>query len=181
MSKALRKITGTLNQNNCAIIFINQLRDKIATGWSSGPTETTTGGRALKFFASQRIELRKSTAIKEGDEVVGNNVKIKIVKNKIAPPMKVCEVPLIFGKGFSAEEEVIDLGIEYGFIEKSGGWFTTHDGQRMQGKAKVKEYYDTNKESAKELREKVVERLKGGSSQIVEEYLVDTKTGEVIM
>lgn len=179
MSKGLRKITGTLNQKNCAVVFINQIRDKVSTGWSSGPTETTTGGRALKFFASQRIELRKTTAIKEGDQVLGNNVKVKIVKNKIAPPMKVVEVPLIFGKGFSPEDEVIDLAIDYEIIKKAGAWYDTHDGNRVQGKANVKEYYNTHPEANTQLRDMVVAKLKG--KDLEPEYEVDEKTGQVIM
>ena len=179
MSKAMRKLTGTLNEKNCAVVFIHQIRDKVATGWSSGPSETTTGGRALKFFASQRIELRKTTAIKEGEDVIGNNIKVKIVKNKIRPPMKVVEVPLIFGKGLSAEDEVIDLAVDYDLIQKSGGWFTTHDGQRMQGKARVKEYYNSNKELSDELRELVKQKLKGEELEAV--YEIDPNTGEVIM
>lgn len=161
MSKAMRKITGTLNEKNCAVIFINQIRDKVSTGWSSGPSETTTGGRALKFFASQRIELRKSSAIKEGDKVIGNYVKVKIVKNKIAPPMRVVEIPLIFGKGFSGGDEVIDLAIDYNLIKKAGAWFDTHTGERIQGKAKVKEYYESHKEEYEDLRNMVIDKLKG--------------------
>jgi recombination protein RecA len=177
MSKAMRKITGTLNEKNCAVIFINQIRDKVSTGWSSGPTETTTGGRALKFFASQRIELRKSSAIKEGDKVIGNYVKVKIVKNKIAPPMRVVEIPLIFGKGFSGGDEVIDLAIDYNLIKKAGAWFDTHTGERIQGKAKVKEYYESHKEEYEDLRNIVIDKLKG--MEFEPEYELD-KNGVVI-
>lgn len=179
MAKAMRKITGTLNEKNCAVIFINQIREKVSTGFSMGPSETTTGGRALKYFASQRIELRKTTAIKNGDQVIGNKVKIKIVKNKIAPPMKTTEVPLIFGEGFSAKDEVIDLAIEYGLIDKSGAWFTTHDGQRLQGKEAVKSYYVANEKAQEDLRAKVVAKL--NNTELEPEYEIDEKTGEVIM
>lgn len=179
MSKAMRKITGTLNEKNCAVIFINQIREKVSTGFSMGNNETTTGGKALKFAASQRIELRKTTAIKTGDQVIGNNVKIKVVKNKIAPPMKVVEVPLIFGEGFSAKDELVDLGVEYGLIAKSGAWFTTHDGERLQGKEAVKAYYAQNTEAAKDLKEKVKMQLNG--TDIEAQYEVDPVTGEVIM
>lgn len=179
MSRAMRKLTGTLNEKNCAVIFINQIREKVSTGFSVGPNETTTGGKALKFAASQRIELRKTTAIKDGDQVIGNNVKIKVVKNKIAPPMKVAEVPMIFGEGFSAKDEVIDLAIEYELISKSGAWFTTHDGVRLQGKESVKAYYKQNAESAADLREKVKARLNG--VEFEQQYEVDPETGEVIM
>ena len=175
MSKALRKITATLNQNKCAVIFINQIREKVSTGFSMGPSETTTGGRALKFFASQRIELRKTTAIKDKDTVIGNNVKVKITKNKIAPPMKVCELPLIFGKGFDASSEVLDLAIEYNICHKMGSWFETPKGERFQGKANLSAYYDSHPEEAAELRELVVKKLKGGeeTSLVQEDYEVD--------
>ncbi len=179
LSKAMRKLTGSLNEKNCAIIFINQIREKVSTGFSMGPSETTTGGRALKFFASQRIELRKTTAIKNGDQVIGNNVKVKIVKNKIAPPMKTVEVPLIFGQGFSAKDEVIDLAIEYELIQKSGAWFTTHTGERLQGKEAVKAYYRENPAAEEDLKNKVKARLNG--TELEPEYSVDEKTGEVII
>lgn len=178
MSKACRKLVSTLNEQNCAVIFINQIRDKISTGWSAGPGETTTGGRALKFFSSQRIELRKSIAIKEKDEVIGNNVKIKIVKNKIAPPMKVVEVPLIFGKGFSAGDEVYNLAVEYEIIGKSGAWFTTHDEQRFQGLANVKDYYNQRPELFNQLKEMVINKLKGLDLEAT--YEIDPETGEVL-
>ena len=174
MSKACRKITGTLNQKNCAVIFINQIREKVSTGFSMGPSETTTGGRALKFFASQRIELRKTTAIKDRDTVIGNNVKVKIVKNKIAPPMKVVELPLIFGKGFDSSSEILDLAIEYGICEKAGGWYTTHTGERVQGKQNLATYYEIHPDEAAKLRELVINAMKGNPSDLVQEdYEVD--------
>lgn len=178
MSKACRKLTGTLGEKNCAVIFINQIREKINTGFSMGDPTTTTGGRALKFFASQRIELKKTTSIKDGQDVIGTNVKIKCVKNKISAPMKVCEVPMIFGEGFSSKDEVINLAIDYGFIEKSGGWFTSHDGQRIQGLAHVKEYYEEHPTLLEELRTKVKEQLSGVELEQV--YEVNPETGEVI-
>lgn len=179
LSKALRKITASINQNRCAVIFINQIREKISTGFSGyGEQTTTPGGRALKFFASQRIELRKTSAIKAGNEVIGTNVKVKITKNKIAPPMKVCEVPMIFGEGFSAKDEVIDLAIEYELIQKGGAWFTLPNGQRLQGKESVKGYYVEHEDEAAKLREEVVKRLKG--TVMVAEYEVDPVTGEVL-
>lgn len=178
MSKALRKLTGTLNEHQCAIIFINQIRMKINTGFMMGNPETTTGGNALKFYASQRIELRKTTSIKSGDEVLGVNTKIKCVKNKIARPMLVVEVPMIFGEGFSAKGEAIDLAVDYGFIEKSGAWMTTHDGKRMQGLKKVTEYYESNPELLAELTEMVKTRLMG--VELKEEYNVNPETGEIM-
>ena len=178
MSKALRILTGTLTEKNCAVIFINQIRMKISTGFSMGNPETTTGGNALKFFASQRIELRKTTAIKSGDEVVGTHVKVKCVKNKLAVPMKVCEATMIFGEGFSVKGEAIDLAIEYGFIEKSGGWFTVHTGERMQGLKKVTDYYDENPDKLEELITMVRNKLSG--VELNPTYEVDPETGEVI-
>lgn len=178
MSKGLRKITGALNEQNCAIIFINQIREKINTGFMMGNPETTTGGRALKFFASQRIELRKTTAIKSGEEVIGTHVKVKCVKNKISVPMKVCEATMIFGEGFSAKGEAIDLAIDYGFIEKAGAWLTTHDGQRMQGLKKVTEYYDTNPDKLDELTQMVKNKLSG--IELGPVYEINNETGEVV-
>lgn len=178
MSKAMRKLTGALNEKNCAIIFINQIREKISTGFSMGDPTTTTGGRALKFFASQRIELKKTTSIKSGDEVIGCHVKVKCVKNKLAVPMKVCETTMIFGDGFSAKGEAIDLAIEYGFIEKAGAWFTTHDGQRLQGLKSVTAYYDFNPDKLEELTQMVKNKLSG--IELDQVYEVDPETGEVI-
>lgn len=178
MSKAMRKLTGALNEKNCALIFINQIREKISTGFSMGDPTTTTGGRALKFFASQRIELKKTTSIKSGEDVIGCHVKVKCVKNKLAVPMKVCEATMIFGDGFSAKGEAIDLAIDYGFIEKSGAWMTTHDGKRFQGLKKVQEYYDENPNKMEELIKMVKNKLAGIELEPV--YEVDEKTGEVI-
>lgn len=178
LSKSLRKITHTLNEKNCAVIFINQLRDKISTGFSMGPTEGTPGGRALKFFASQRIELRKTTAIKEGADVVGTKVKVKVVKNKISPPMKTCEVPLIFGKGFSGGDEVLDLALEFGLCLQSGAFYTSYDGQRFQGKAKLKAYYEEHPDLFEELKNIVKSKLSG--VELEAEYTVDPNTGEII-
>ncbi len=178
LSKSLRKITHTLNEKNCAVIFINQLRDKISTGFSMGPSEGTPGGRALKFFASQRIELRKTTAIKEGADVVGTKVKVKIVKNKISPPMKTCEIPLIFGKGFSGGDEVLDLALEFGLCLQSGAFYTSYDGQRFQGKAKLKAYYEEHPDLFEELKNIVKSKLSG--VELDAEYTVDPNTGEII-
>lgn len=178
LSKSLRKITHTLNEKNCAVIFINQLRDKISTGFSVGPTEGTPGGRALKFFASQRIELRKTTAIKEGADVVGTKVKVKVVKNKISPPMKTCEIPLIFGKGFSGGDEVLDLALEFGLCLQSGAFYTSYDGQRFQGKAKLKAYYEEHPDLFEELKNIVKSKLSG--VELEAEYTVDPNTGEII-
>ena len=175
MGKALRKVVAAINQTNCATIFINQLRSNIG---GYGNPDTTPGGRALKYAASQRIEMRKTTAIKEGADVVGNMVKIKIVKNKIASPMQVVELPLIFGKGFNPEDEVIDLAIDFGIISKSGAWFSADDGTRLQGKASVKSYYEANPNLMEKLTAMVKEKLAG--TEVKPEYTIDPETGEVL-
>lgn len=177
LSQGCGKLISTLNQSNCALVFINQIRAAINTGYG-GPSEVTSGGNALKFYASQRIELRKSTAIKQGEDVIGNNVKVKIVKNKIDIPMRSVVIPFIFGKGFSADEEVYQLAIEFGLIEKSGAWFTTSDGQRLQGLAKVKDYYTEHKDLYDELYTKVKSML--ANTEIEETYDVNPETGEII-
>ena len=175
LGRALRKLTAAINHTNCCMIFINQLRSNIG---GYGNPDTTTGGRALKYAASQRVELRKTTAIKEGQDVVGNNVKIKIVKNKIAIPMQTVEIALIFGKGFSAQNEVIDLALDYGLCQKSGAWFTSLNGTRVQGKASLIEYYNNNKEELDQLTELVKQKL--SNSEIKQEFEVDPVTGEVL-
>lgn len=175
LGRALRKLTAAINHTNCCMIFINQLRSNIG---GYGNPDTTTGGRALKYAASQRVELRKTTAIKEGQDVIGNNVKIKIVKNKIAIPMQTVEIALIFGKGFSAQNEVIDLALDYGLCTKSGAWFTSLNGTRVQGKASLIEYYNNNKEELDQLTELVKQKL--SNSEIKQEFEVDPETGEII-
>lgn len=175
LGRALRKLTAAINHTNCCMIFINQLRSNIG---GYGNPDTTTGGRALKYAASQRVELRKTTAIKEGQDVVGNNVKIKIVKNKIAIPMQTVEIALIFGKGFSAQNEVIDLALDYGLCTKSGAWYTSLNGTRVQGKASLIEYYNDNKEELDQLTELVKQKL--SNSEIKQEFEVDPETGEII-
>ena len=191
MSKFMRKITGTLGEKNCAVVLINQIRQKISTGWSAPGAETTTtsGGNSVKFFCSQRIELRKGAGIKNGTEVIGNKTKIKITKNRIAPPMKVVEVDMIYGEGFAAGNEVVDLGIEYDLIQKSGAWFSTHDGQRLQGKESVISYYKENPQLAAELREMVKAKLNNSDTTLisndftetlVDGTVVDSRTGEIL-
>lgn len=178
MSKAMRKLTGTLNEKNCAIIFINQIRMKINTGFSMGNPETTTGGNALKFYASQRIELRKTTSIKSGDEVIGTHVKVKCVKNKLAVPMKVCEATMIFGDGFSAKGEAIDLAVDYNIIQKQGGWYTLPNGDRLQGLKKVQDYFDNNNSEMIKLVDSVRQKLSGIDLEV--QYTVDPDTGEIL-
>ena len=138
MSKAMRKLAGILNKSSCTVIFINQLREKV--GIAYGNPEVTSGGRALKFYSSIRIDIRRSEAIKNGDVVIGNKVKIKVVKNKVAPPFTMCEVELMFGLGFSKVGEILDLSTEAGIVKKMGSWYDL-DGTRLgQGRDKAKEY-----------------------------------------
>ena len=136
MSKALRKITGSLNNNSCSIIFINQLREKV--GIMFGNPETTPGGRALKFYASVRLEVRRGEAIKNGTEMIGNTVNVKVVKNKVAPPFKSCSLELIYGKGLSKEGEILDLAVKYGIVNKSGAWYEYEGNKIGQGRDNTK-------------------------------------------
>ena len=153
MSKALRKLAGAMNMNNCTTIFINQLREKV--GVMFGNPETTTGGRALKFYASIRIEVRKSEAIKNGTDVVGNKVNVKVVKNKVAPPFKSCQVEVYYGEGISHVSEIISLGTELGIIEKAGSWFSYNGEKIGQGSEAVRAYLMANPDIDKEITEKV--------------------------
>lgn len=153
MSQALRKLSGSIANSNCVVIFINQLREKV--GVMYGNPETTTGGRALKFYASVRIDIRKSEALKNGTTVYGNRVKCKIVKNKVAPPFKVAEFDIIYGKGISKTGEIIDMGIDLGVVEKSGSWFY-YNGERLaQGKDNAKKIIGENPALLAEIEEKI--------------------------
>ena len=138
MSKAMRKLAGVLNKSNCTVICINQLREKV--GVIYGNPEVTTGGRALKFYATIRIDIRKAEAIKDGDQIIGNQVNVKVVKNKVAPPYKACKVDLIFGEGFSKIGEVLDLALQYGFAKKLGSWFEILGERVGQGKDAAKQF-----------------------------------------
>ncbi|MDR2037686.1 MAG: recombinase RecA [Bacteroidales bacterium] len=153
MSQALRKLTGNISKTNTCCIFINQLREKI--GVMFGNPETTTGGNALKFYASVRIDIRKTTAIKDGEDVSGNRVKVKIVKNKLAPPFRRAEFDVIYGEGISRIGEIIDLGITYNIIKKSGSWFSYGDTKLGQGRDAVKQLLADNIELAEELEVKI--------------------------
>ena len=159
MSQAMRKLTGTISRTNTTCIFINQLREKI--GVMFGPSETTTGGNALKFYASVRIDIRPSTAIKDGDEVLGKLTKVKVVKNKVAPPFKRAEFDIMFGEGISRSGEIVDLGVEHGIIKKSGSWFSYNDAKLAQGRDAAKRVIQDNPELADELEALIMEALKG--------------------
>ena len=153
MSQALRKLTSTIAKTNTTCIFINQLREKI--GVMFGNPETTTGGNALKFYSSVRIDVRKSTPIKDGDDVIGSLTKVKVVKNKVAPPFRRCEFEILFGEGISKLGEIVDLGVEYGIIKKSGSWFSYGESKLAQGRDGVKALLKDNPELCEELEAKI--------------------------
>jgi recombination protein RecA len=162
MSQAMRKLTSTISKTNCCCIFINQLREKI--GVLFGNPETTTGGNALKFYASVRVDIRRIQAIKDGDQNVGNRVKVKIVKNKVAPPFRTCEFDLMFGEGISKLGEIIDLGVEHEIIKKSGSWFSYGDTKLAQGREALKQVLRDNPELCDELEAKIRAKLKEKSN-----------------
>ncbi|MCM1076987.1 MAG: recombinase RecA [Bacteroides sp.] len=158
MSQAMRKLTGTISRTKTTCIFINQLREKI--GVMFGPSETTTGGNALKFYASVRIDIRPSTPIKDGDDVLGKLTKVKVVKNKVAPPFKRAEFDIMFGEGISRSGEIVDLGVELDIIKKSGSWFSYKDSKLAQGRDAAKRVIQDNPELADELEGLIMEALK---------------------
>ncbi len=153
MSQALRKLSGAIAKSNCIVLFINQLREKV--GVMYGNPETTPGGRALKFYASVRIDIRRVEALKEGQDVIGNHTRCKVVKNKVAPPFKTAEFDILYGKGISKESEIIELGVILDIINKSGSWFSYGEQRIGQGKDKVREYLAQNPEVAAEVEEKI--------------------------
>ena len=153
MSQALRKLTANISKTNTCCIFINQLREKI--GIMFGNPETTTGGNALKFYASVRLDIRRTTQIKDGEEALGNHVKVKVVKNKMAPPFKKAEFDIVFGEGISHSSELVDLGVELGIISKSGSWFSYNDAKLAQGREAVKKLLQDNPELADEIEAKI--------------------------
>ncbi|MDB9775982.1 recombinase RecA [Vicingaceae bacterium] len=159
MSQALRKLTGTINRTGCCCIFINQLREKI--GVMFGNPETTTGGNALKFYSSVRVDIRRSSQIKNGDEVMGNRVKVKIVKNKIAPPFRKAEFDIMYGQGISKVGEIIDMGVDLDVIKKSGSWFSYGETRLGQGRDAVKLLIEDNPELMEELETKIKEKMQG--------------------
>ena len=158
MSQALRKLTGITNKSKTCVVFINQLREKV--GVMFGNPETTPGGKALKFYASVRIDVRKADALKDGDGLFGNRTKAKIVKNKLAPPFKTAEFDIIYGHGISQEGCLIDLGVEYGVIDKAGAWFSYNGEKFAQGREKAKDYLTNNPEVMVELQEKIANAYK---------------------
>ena len=157
MSQALRKLTGTISKTGTTCIFINQLREKI--GVMFGNPETTTGGNALKFYASVRIDIRRSSQIKDTEKVLGNRVKIKVVKNKVAPPFRMAELDIIYGEGFSKVGELVDLGVEFGIVKKSGSWFSYGETKLGQGRESVKQLLKDNPELAEELEIKIKDAI----------------------
>lgn len=158
MSQALRKLTATISKTNCTVIFINQLRDKI--GVMFGNPETTTGGNALKFYASVRIDIRKKSQIKDGEKIIGTGTKVKIVKNKVAPPFMTAEFDIMYGEGISKIGEIVDLGVEYEIVKKSGSWFSYGETKLGQGRDAVKGILKDNPELAKEIETKIFEFIK---------------------
>ena len=174
MSQALRKLTGSISRTNCTIIFINQIRMKI--GVMFGNPETTTGGNALKFYASVRLDIRRIGAIKEKEEVIGNQTRVKVVKNKVAPPFRQVEFDIIYGEGISKTGELVDMGVKAGIVEKSGSWFSYSNTRIGQGRENAKQYFKDNPKIAAEVEKKIrdnavvlTEVLKGTPAEMAEE------------
>ena len=157
MSQALRKLTGNIKRSNAMVIFINQIRMKI--GVMFGSPETTTGGNALKFYSSVRMDIRRIGAIKKGDEVIGNQTRVKVVKNKVSPPFKMAEFEILYGEGISREGEIIELGVQHGLIDKAGSWYSYGDDRIGQGKENVREFLRTNPEVAAEIETNIRAKL----------------------
>jgi recombination protein RecA len=157
MSQALRKLTGNIKRSNAMVIFINQIRMKI--GVMFGSPETTTGGNALKFYSSVRLDIRRIGAIKKGDEVIGNQTRVKVVKNKVSPPFKLAEFEILYGEGISREGEIIELGVQHGLIDKAGSWYSYGNDRIGQGKENVREFLKGNPEVGAEIEQKIREKL----------------------
>lgn len=167
MSQALRKLTSTISKTNTTCIFINQLREKI--GVMFGNPETTTGGNALKFYASVRLDIRRVSQIKDGEDVKGNQVRVKIVKNKVAPPFRKAEFDIMFGSGISHSGEIIDLGVQLGIIKKSGSWFSYRDSKLAQGRDASKQMMEDNPELAEEIESQIMSKLTGKELDLIED------------
>ena len=163
MSQALRKLTAAINRSNCIVIFINQLREKV--GVMFGNPETTTGGRALKFYSSVRLDIRKIGPIKDGEEILGNHTRVKVVKNKVAPPFRKAEFDIMYGEGISLSGEIVDLGVECNVIKKSGSWFSYGENKLGQGRETVKQLIMDNPELAEELKQKIVATFNGKTDE----------------
>lgn len=157
MSKAMRKLAGAMNKTECTIIFINQLREKV--GIMFGNPETTPGGRALKFYSSVRMDIRRNEQIKKGTDIIGNKTTIKVVKNKVAPPFKTVQLEIVYGEGISYLGELIDLGVEFGFIDKAGSWYSYNDEKIGQGKESVRDYLKNNPTITEEIAQKVKSKI----------------------
>jgi recombination protein RecA len=177
MSQALRKLAGSISKTNCIVIFINQLREKI--GVMYGNPETTTGGRARKFYSSVRLEVRRVETLSVGGTKVGNHTRVKVMKNKVAPPFREAEFDIIYGEGISRTSELVDTGLKLGLIEKGGSWFTYRD-QRLQGKDSMKDYLKQNPEIADELEAEIKERLLSGSRSDDPEEEVPAAAGKAV-
>lgn len=171
MSQALRKLTANIKRSNTLVIFINQIRMKI--GVMFGSPETTTGGNALKFYASVRLDIRRTGSIKKGEEILGNETRVKVLKNKLAPPFKQAEFDIIYDQGISREGEIIDLGVSCGLIDKSGSWYSYNGEKIGQGKDNAREYLKTNAATAKDLESKIRERFLTGESEITKAKMAE--------
>ena len=176
MSQALRKLTGSIQRTNTLVIFINQIRMKI--GVMFGNPETTTGGNALKFYASVRLDIRRTGSIKKGDEIIGNETRVKVVKNKVSPPFKSAEFDILYGEGTSREGEILDLGVTHGFVEKSGAWYS-YNGERIgQGKDNAREYLREKPELALEIENRIREAVGVSTRGEAPQPVADTEGAE---
>jgi len=176
MSQALRKLTSNINRSNTMVVFINQIRMKI--GVMFGSPETTTGGNALKFYSSVRLDIRRIGAIKKGDEVIGNQTRVKVVKNKVSPPFKMAEFEILYGEGISREGEIIDHGVAQGIIDKAGSWYSYKTDRIGQGKENVREYLKTHPEASAEIEKQIRAKLLPGKTEISE--AADTEDPEIV-
>ena len=176
MSKALRKLTATLNKSKTTMIFINQIRDKIG-GFGFGPQTTTTGGKALKFYASVRMEVKRVGQVKQGDEVIGNETLVKITKNKIAPPFKEASFQIMYGKGISRVGEILDMALDNDIVSKSGAWFSFGDIRLGQGKENVKARLENEPELLEKIEEEVRKILNKGKEEEISEEILEVKEG----